>query len=185
VRRCDDFLVTIAAPDPRRWRVLILLSIAQLLAISLWMGFTAVVERLQMAWHLDDAERGWLTTATQLGFVAGTAVAAVLNLADVIPARRFFAGCAIAGAAANAALVLANGLAVAMALRFLTGMFIAGVYPPAMKMVATWFRSGRGFAIGALVGALTVGKAAPYHRGRTSRRRRDGPHPARRRSGSS
>jgi MFS family permease len=40
-------------------------------------------------------------------------------------------------------------------------MFPAG-HPPAMKILATWFRHGRGLALGVLVGALTLGKAAPY-----------------------
>jgi sugar phosphate permease len=31
-----------------------------------------------------------------------------------------------------------------------------------MKMIATWFRSARGLAIGTVVGALTIGKALPY-----------------------
>jgi MFS family permease len=50
----------------------------------------------------------------------------------------------------------------AIALRFLTGMFLAGVYPPGMKILATWFRRSRGMALGVLVGALTLGKASSY-----------------------
>jgi MFS family permease len=113
-------------------------------------------------WGLTAGQAGWLTTIVQLGFVAGTAAAALLNLADIIPARRYFAVSAVLAAAANAAILVAPGFAVALACRFLTGLFLAGVYPPAMKMIATWFRSARGFAIGTLVGALTIGKAMPY-----------------------
>ncbi len=40
-------------------------------------------------------------------------------------------------------------------------MAFAGLYPPGMKLVATWTRFDRGLAIGFLVGALTVGKAMP------------------------
>ncbi|HEY4130204.1 MAG TPA: MFS transporter, partial [Gemmatimonadaceae bacterium] len=57
---------------------------------------------------------------------------------------------------------LTSSFAVALVLRFLTGCALAGVYPPAMKMASTWFRSRRGLAIGTVVGALTVGKATPY-----------------------
>src|SRR5439155_1039632 len=113
-------------------------------------------------WGLTASQTGWLTAAVQAGFVAGTATAAVLNLADVIPSRWYFAGSATLGAVVNAALLAAPTYAVALVSRFLTGFCLAGVYPPAMKMIATWFSSGRGLAIGTVVGALTVGKAVPY-----------------------
>jgi len=103
-----------------------------------------------------------LTTVVQLGFVVGTAVAAVLNLADVLRARVLFAASAALAALVNASLLLVPGYGSALVLRFLTGAFLAGVYPPGMKMVSTWFRSARGLAIGTVVGALTVGKALPY-----------------------
>jgi MFS family permease len=154
------------APPPAdpagRWRVLALLATAVLLGMSLWFTAAAVAAELQAAWGLDAQQAGWLTTIVQLGFVAGTAFAAVLNLADVVPARAYFAASALAGAAANALLVVAPGYEAALFLRFLTGFFLAGVYPPSMKMIATWFRGSRGLAIGTVVGALTLGKATPY-----------------------
>jgi MFS family permease len=139
-----------------------LLAGAQFLGMSLWFTGSAAAPQLQAAWSLDGQQTGWLTTAVQLGFVAGTAVAAVLNLADIVPARAYFAISAVLAALVNGLLVVAPGYEPALALRFLTGFFLAGVYPPAMKMVATWFRAGRGLAIGTLVGALTLGKATPY-----------------------
>ncbi len=148
--------------DSRRWRMLVLLSAAELLGMSLWFTANAAAPELQSLWNLSPSETALLATAVQMGFVAGTALAAVLNLADLLPARTYFAACALLGALANAALVWAPSYAAALGLRFLTGMFLAGVYPPAMKMMATWFRAARGMAIGTLVGALTVGKAAPY-----------------------
>ena len=148
--------------DPRRWSTLLVVSLALLLGMSGWFTATAVAPELQARWGLSDTGVGWLTTTVQLGFVAGTAAAAVLNLADLVSSRRFFAACALAGAAANALLLLSPGPGWALATRFLTGFFLAGVYPPGMKMIATWFRSARGLAIGTAVGALTVGKAMPY-----------------------
>jgi len=145
-----------------RWRVLALLGFAELLGMSLWFSASAVTPQLRSIWGLTLAEAAWLTTIVQLGFVCGTAIAAVLNLADVIPAGRLFSTCALLGAAVNAAILGAPGYSSALMLRFLTGFFLAGVYPPAMKMTATWFRSQRGLAIGVIVGALTVGKAIPY-----------------------
>ncbi len=139
-----------------------LLALVELLAMSLWFSASAVSQELQQLWGLRQAQAGWLTAIVQLGFVAGTATAAVLNLADIVPARWYVAASAALGAVANAALVLAPEFEVALIFRFATGFFLAGVYPPAMKMAATWFRDGRGLAIGTVVGALTVGKAAPY-----------------------
>lgn len=148
------------APD--RWRMLALLATAELLGMSLWFAGSAAAPLLRASWNLSDSQVGWLTTSVQLGFVVGTAMSALLNLADIIPARIFFAVCAVLGAAANAWLAMADSLAPAIASRFLAGAFLAGVYPPAMKMASTWFRERRGLAVGVIVGALTVGKAGPY-----------------------
>ncbi len=90
-------------------------------------------------------------------------MSALLNVADLFNARRLFAVSAVAGAACNGAIAAwVDGLEAALALRFFTGFFLAGVYPPGMKIMATWFRQGRGMAIGMLVGALTIGSASPH-----------------------
>jgi sugar phosphate permease len=146
----------------QRWRILGLLALAEVLGMSVWFSASAVSPQLRELWGLSAGQAGWLTTVVQIGFVAGTAVAAALNVADIVPARRYFAATAILAGAANAFLILDPGYPAALVLRFATGFFLAGVYPPAMKMIATWFRSARGFAIGTLVGALTIGKALPY-----------------------
>jgi MFS family permease len=146
-----------------RYHALAVISIAVLLAMGLWFGVSAVAPQIALEWSLTPAQTAWLTLSVQLGFVAGTLLSATLNLPDVIRARYLFAYCAILGAAANALLAWAvTGVTTAIVLRFLTGMFLAGVYPPGMKIIATWFRSGRGLALGVLIGALTLGKASPY-----------------------
>jgi MFS family permease len=146
-----------------RWRALGLLSVAELLGMSLWFSAAAVVPALKIEWHLDDSTAGWLTIAVQLGFVAGTLLSALGNLPDIISTRHLFAVSVFAGALTNAAFgFYAHGPILGIALRFLTGVFLAGVYPPGMKIMATWFRSQRGMALGVLVGALTLGKASPY-----------------------
>lgn len=157
--------MTVAAmedTDPARWRMLVALSVAELLGMSLWFAGSAVAPELGRHWSLDTSAVGWLTSIVQLGFVVGTALAAILNLADIVPSRWYFAACALAGAASNAGLTIASGYTAALAFRFATGFFLAGVYPPAMKMAATWFRARRGLAIGTVVGALVIGKATPY-----------------------
>ena len=148
--------------DPGRRRALALVSVAMMLSLSAWMSATAAGPELQQRWELTASQVGWLTAVVQLGFVAGTAVGALLNLADVLSSRAYFATSAPLAAAANAVLLVVPGYGLALVARFATGFFLAGVYPPGMKMVSTWFRSARGFAIGTVVGALTVGKSTPY-----------------------
>ena len=146
-----------------RWRQLAALSLAELLALSLWFSASAVLPALQREWHLGADGSAGLTIAVQLGFIVGTLASALANLPDVWSARRLMAVSALLGAAANAALaVWVDALVPALTLRFVTGVAMAGAYPPAMKIMATWFREGRGLAIGILVGALTVGSATPW-----------------------
>ena len=80
--------------DPGRWRSLVLVSVAMMLSLSAWMTATAVGSELQQVWGLTASQVGWLTTVVQLGFVAGTAVGALLNLADVLSSRAYFAASA-------------------------------------------------------------------------------------------
>ena len=146
-----------------RWRALALLSLAELLGMSLWFSASAVVPALRVEWFLSDSSAGWLTIAVQLGFVVGTLLSAFLNLPDVLRVRYLFAASALFGALANAAFgAYAHDAQTGILFRFLTGMFLAGVYPPGMKIIATWFQRSRGMALGVLVGALTLGKASPY-----------------------
>ncbi len=143
---------------------LALLALAQLAAMTLWFSATAVLPALRQSWHLSATGAAWMTAAVQVGFVAGALGSALLNLPDVVPPRRMIAASALGGAVANLALAhLAGGVTSALVLRFVTGVFLAGVYPPGMK-VAAGHVSGRarGVAIGVLVGALTVGSATPH-----------------------
>jgi MFS family permease len=131
--------------------------------MSLWFSATAVVPELVGAWSLDAGSASWLTMSVQLGFVTGAVLSAVLTLSDVWSPRLLVAGSALVGAAATASIaVWSNSLWSAIPLRFVTGVALAGVYPPGMKIMAGWFRQRRGTAIGILVGALTVGSALPH-----------------------
>jgi MFS family permease len=146
-----------------KWRVLALLSVAELLAMSLWFSASAVLPALSQEWALGPSGQAWLTMSVQIGFVVGAFVSALFALPDVVNARYLFAICAVLGAACNALIGLsAHTIETALVLRFLTGACLAGVYPPGMKIMASWFRRGRGMAIGVLVGALTVGSASPH-----------------------
>lgn len=144
-------------------QALSLLALTELLGMSVWFSASAVIPALTTAWGLGASGQAWLTMSVQLGFVAGALVSALLNLADRFPARVFFAASAVlAGTATGLIPLIAQEPGTAIALRFLTGFLLAGVYPVGMKIMATWTRDDRGFGIGLLVGALTVGSAAPH-----------------------
>jgi len=145
-----------------RTRALVVVASAELFVLTIWFSGTVVGPQLATAWHLSGLETVWLTNAVQLGFVVGALVSATLTLADVVEPRFLFAGSAFAGAAATALIAAAVHSALpAIALRFATGVTLAGVYPTGMKMLAGWFERGRGLAIGVLVGALAVGSGGP------------------------
>ncbi len=134
-----------------------------LLSSSTWFSGTAAVPILRRQWRLTDAESAWITIAVQAGFITGTFLYSYLNLSDRFNARRVFLVSALLGATFNGAFAwFASGLQSVVALRFLTGLTLAGVYPVGMKIVATWFRAGLGWRLGLLVGSLTLGTASPY-----------------------
>ena len=139
-----------------------IVSLAQFLGMTLWFSATAVTPSLVREFDIPPGHVAWLTMAVQAGFVAGTLVSALGNLADVLNARTLMFIGSLAGAVANAAVIVAPGSTSVIALRFLTGASLALVYPPGMKIAAGWFRDQRGFALGLLIGALTLGKAFPH-----------------------
>ncbi len=143
---------------------LTLVSVSQLLAMSLWFSATAVAGQLVEEWDLTSTGEATLTLAVQVGFVAGALLLAILNVADIFPSRRLFLVSAAVGAGANVVLLTVSGDTtwLAFLMRFVTGVALAGVYPAGLKVMAGWFRAGRGLALGVLVGALTVGSASPH-----------------------
>lgn len=149
-------------PGPAR-RALIVISIAVLLATSTWFTGTAAARELSSLWSLDAHASARLTSATQWGFIVGTLIYALANLADRFDARRVFCVSALLGAAANLGFAWASaGLGAALGFRFATGVALAGVYPVGMKLVASWYRAGLGWRLGVMVGCLTLGTAFPY-----------------------
>lgn len=143
--------------------ILPVIVLAQFAGTSLWFAGNAILPDLQREWGLPDGALGLLTSSVQLGFIAGTLVFALANVADRFAPGRVFLGCALMGAAANAAIVLGvRGLTMLMVLRFLVGFFLAGIYPVGMKIAASWYAKGLGQALGLLVGALVLGTAFPH-----------------------
>ncbi|HEY6352467.1 MAG TPA: MFS transporter [Candidatus Angelobacter sp.] len=164
---------TLVVTDTRREassrRVLFSLSLAELLAMSLWFTGTAVLPEVTKLWNSDIpldhrlVLGSWLTVAVQIGFAVGALTFALFNVPDIFSPITVFVASAVAAAAANAgfAFVAARPLP-AILLRGATGFFLAGVYPPGMKIIAGWFQKGRGLALGIMIGALTVGSAVPH-----------------------
>ena len=136
----------------------------QVLALAVWFSVSAVVPSLRHEWGLSAAAAVWLTASVQLGFVAGAVASAALNLPDRVPPHVVLAASAAAGALCTLIFALfASALTGAIALRFLTGIFLAGVYPVGIKLMVSWSPSaGRGRAVAILIAALTLGSALPH-----------------------
>ena len=147
--------------NPRR--VLLLLSTAELLAMSLWFTGTAVYPQITPIWHASLSLGAWLTIAVQIGFATGAITFALFNVPDIFSPITVLVVSSLAAAAANAAFaLLATDPLPAIVLRGATGFFLAGVYPTGMKIIAGWFQRGRGLALGIMIGALSVGSALPH-----------------------
>jgi MFS family permease len=145
-----------------RGRALALLALALVLSMTTWFSATAVVPELRDEWDLSRNGAAWLTISVQLGFVAGALLSSLGNVADVFSPRTVILGGALGAAVANALVAVTSSALQAAPLRALTGFCLAGVYPPALKLMATWYRRGRALALGTLVGALTIGSALPH-----------------------
>jgi MFS family permease len=136
---------------------------SQFMGTSLWFAGNAVLGDLQRQWGLDAGALGYMTSAVQLGFIAGTLVFAFFAVSDRYSPRRVFFSCSLLGALANLGpYLMPGGFESLLVSRFLTGFFLAGIYPVGMKIAAGWYQRGLGSAIGFLVGALVLGTAFPH-----------------------
>jgi len=143
--------------------ILPVIIISQFAGTSLWFASNAVLGDLQRQWGIGEASLSHMTTSVQFGFIAGTLVFAFFTIADRYSPRKFYFACSMLGALTNLGLyLLADGLTSMLILRFITGFFLAGIYPIGMKIAAGWYRRGLGLALGWLVGALVVGTAFPH-----------------------
>lgn len=141
-----------------------LIALVQILGLAVWFSASAVGPTLQHEWGISPAAGVWLTASVQIGFVAGAVTSTCLGLADRFRPQLLLGTCA-AGAALTTGVLAAfvDSLLPAIGLRFLTGVFLAGVYPVGMKLMASWSAPAlRGKAFGVLIGALTLGSAAPH-----------------------
>lgn len=145
-----------------RWPALALICLGVTGVLTTWFSATAIIPELTVDWNLSPSAAGWLTNAVQLGFVTGAVGASLVNLPDIVRMPRLIAASSLLAALANATLLLEPGIGGVIAARFVTGVALAGVYPPALKLMATWFLRGRGLAMGFLIAALTLGSSMPH-----------------------
>ncbi|RJL35498.1 MFS transporter [Bailinhaonella thermotolerans] len=143
-------------------RNLLILAGTLLLLKSTWFSATAVIPQVRQEWHLTPDSASWLAIAVQWGFVTGAVLSAVFVVSDSVPPIRLIFLSSAGAAGANLLLLLTGSALTGGLARFATGFFIAGVYPPALKLISTWYRDGRGAAVGLLIGALTVSSGAPH-----------------------
>lgn len=145
-----------------RWLALFFAGVAVVLSLMTWFSATAVTPELVQVMRLTPSQAAWLTNGVQAGFVVGALASSLLSLSDAWRLTSLMTLSTCIAGLANAILLFEPGPTGAIAARFVTGAALAGIYPPAMKFVATWFKSGRGLAMGAVVGALTLGSAMPH-----------------------
>jgi MFS family permease len=144
-------------------KVLPIIVLSQFAGTSLWFAGNAILPELKQLLQLNQYALSLVTSAVMLGFITGTLVFAFFSLADRFSSVKLFFTCSLLGALTNVAVAwLAKDAASLFTLRFLTGIFIAGIYPVGMKIAADWYDKKLGKAMGYLLGALVLGTAFPH-----------------------
>ncbi|MHA2008563.1 MAG: MFS transporter [Promethearchaeota archaeon] len=142
--------------------ILTLVSIALLFSLTVWFSANAITPQLIILWNLNQTDLALLSIILIIGFVLGGLIYSVFNLPDLINTPIFFSLNALLAALGNFLAALSPNFLFFITFRFITGFFLAGVYPTAMKLISSWFKRNRGLAIGILLGALTAGSGLPY-----------------------
>ena len=142
--------------------MLALVAVAMIASMGPWFAASASAAAIERELGLSVTHAAWLTMMVQLGFVAGTLTIALTGAADAFRAPALMTAGGVTAAVSTAALAYAHDPAALLALRFAAGLGMAAIYPPGMKLAASWFRERRGTALGVIVGALAIGKAVPY-----------------------
>lgn len=159
-KRMTSLTIPTAQTKPR---ILPIIVIAQFFCTSLWFAGNAVMADLVQQFHFDPAYLAHLTSAVQSGFIIGTLVFALFSISDRFSPSLIFFVCAIIAALANLCVSLdAIGVNQLIGIRFVTGFFLAGIYPVGMKIAADHYQKGLGRSLGFLVGALVLGTAFPH-----------------------
>jgi predicted MFS family arabinose efflux permease len=143
--------------------ILPLIILSQFAGTSLWFVGNAILPDIQKDLDIQINALGNITSIVQFGFIAGTLLFAVFSVADRFSSSKVFFVSSLVAAIANVSIIwLAKNTATLFALRFITGFFLAGIYPVGMKIASDWYEKGLGKALGYLVGALVLGTAFPH-----------------------
>ena len=138
------------------------ISLSVLFALSLWLSASVVSSDLIDFWGIDSGMASWISALIPIGFVIGTLVSSYFGIADRFDARKIFFISALLGSIFNGLILFTDSASVGFLLRILTGITLSGVYPIAVKLLSQWFPTKRGFAMGILIAALTIGTSFPH-----------------------
>ncbi|MES2329212.1 MAG: MFS transporter [Bacteroidota bacterium] len=144
-------------------RVLPVIVISQFFCTSLWFAGNAIMPDIVRVFHIAPSFLAHITSMVQLGFISGTLIFALFTIADRFSPTKVFFTTSIIAAICNLGISL-EGIDTGMLLfcRFLTGFFLAGIYPVGMKIASDHYQKGLGRSLGFLVGALVLGTAFPH-----------------------
>lgn len=149
--------------NKRRVHILPLIVLSQFAGTSLWFVGNAILPDIRKHLNIQGNAAGNITSVVQFGFIAGTLVFAIFLIADrFASAKVFFVSSAIAALSNISIIWFAENLSAVYVLRFVTGFFLAGIYPVGMKIASDWYEKSLGKALGLLVGALVLGTAFPH-----------------------
>lgn len=144
-------------------RVLPVIVISQFFCTSLWFAGNSVLPDIIRQLDISTGFIASLTSAVQLGFISGTFLFALLAVADRFRPVKVFFLCSVIAAVCNLAILFGNlNVTTILLSRFLTGFFLAGIYPVGMKIATDHYKEGLGRSLGLLVGALVLGTALPH-----------------------
>jgi predicted MFS family arabinose efflux permease len=140
-----------------------LIAVIQVSVMSTWLVVPAISSQLSQQLGVGLKESGYLTVSVQIGFVLGAYLMSIFNLPDKVNARQLIGIASLVASLTTFALLsTATNYLIALILRLLTGVALAGVYPTGVRLMASWSKAGRGKSIGILVAALTLGSALPH-----------------------
>jgi MFS family permease len=143
--------------------ILILIVISQFCGTSLWFAGNAVLPNLQTLHQWSATAVGHLSSAIQLGFITGTLLYAINGISDKhSPSKVFFVSSLLAAACNLISIIDLSSFTLMLSSRFLTGFFLAGIYPVGMKIAADWNEGKLGYWLSVLVAALVLGTSFPY-----------------------
>ena len=114
--------------------LLVTLCFAQVLAMTSFANFAALLPDFMVLWDLSNTEAGWIGGIYYAGYVL--AVPVLVGMTDSVDAKRIYVFSIGVGVVASLGYaVLAEGFWSAMVFRFLSGIALAGTYMPGLQIL--------------------------------------------------